>query len=339
MPSKAKQALPGTRNPHWLRDRLIFEWPWLRAAILLPAIVTLAIPNWPSALQWAAISALNSVLCMVAIGFRFPRKSARVAIAIIGASAAAGALIPAVLLQIIWQAIAGLLILLAVGLRCFYPYCGRLVRKGDRYFIGEAAYEMPDIAFKTPRIFYLRPELLEEVAELAEYADRFLDRHGIQYVACYGTLLGALRHGGPMPWDDDVDFTIYRPVDLQRVEQSLPELAADASRDGYCLFAHNDYWKLSKKGFWRYPVVDLYRAAIHQPTDAKPQRISWGSITLCIPDDAEKYIINYYGSGSLKEAVFDIPFWDSGFVPAAVKRLLGTRLSNVAGDLYDALFK
>jgi hypothetical protein len=198
---------------------------------------------------------------------------------------------------------------------------------------------MPDIAFKTPRIFYLRPELLEEVAELAEYADRFLDRHGIQYVACYGTLLGALRHGGPMPWDDDVDFTIYRPIDLQRVEQSLPELAADASRDGYRLFAHNDYWKLSKKGFWRYPVVDLYRAAIHQSTDAKPQRISWGPITLCIPDNAEKYIIDYYGPGSLKEAVFDIPFWDSGFVPAAVTRLLGMRLSNAAGDLYDALFK
>jgi hypothetical protein len=339
MPSKPEKALPGTRNPYRLHDRLIFEWPWLRAAILPLAVVALVMPNWSSALGWAAISALNAVLCMLAIGFRFPRKSARVAVAIIAASAAAGALIPAGMLQFIWQAVAVLLILLTVGLRYFYPYCGKLVRKGDRYSIGESAYEMPDIAFKTPRIFYLRPELLEEVAELAEYADKFLDRHGIQYVSCYGTLLGALRHGGPIPWDDDVDFTIYRPEDLQRVEQSLPELAAEASRDGYCLFAHNDYWKISKKGFWRYPVVDLYRAALHQPADAKPRRVSWGSITLCVPDNAEGWVISYYGPRCLTEAASDIPFWDSGFVPAAVTRLLGTRLSNAAGDLYDALFK
>ncbi len=160
MPSKPKHALPGIRDPHWLHDRLIFEWPWVRAAMLLLAIAALVMPNWSSPLMWAAISALNAVFCMLAIGFRFPRKSARAAIAIIAASAAAGALMPAIVLQFIWQAIAVLLILLAIGLRYFHPYCGRLVRKGDRYFIGKAVYDLPNIAFKTPRIFYLRPELL-----------------------------------------------------------------------------------------------------------------------------------------------------------------------------------
>jgi hypothetical protein len=339
MASKSKHVPTGFHNPHWVHDRLILEWPWLRAAILLLTVMALAMQDWPGQVMWAAISAFNAVLCVVAAGFRFRRKSARAAFAIMGVSAAAGIFMPAVALQFIWQAIAALLALLAIGLRYFHPYRARLVRKGDSYFIGDARYEMPDIAFRTSRIFYLRPEHLQDVMELAAYADRFLDQHGIRYVACYGTLLGALRHGGPMPWDDDVDFTIYRPQDLQKIEQTLPELAAQANRDGYCLFKHNDYWKISKKGFWRFPVVDLYRSAIYQPWDTKPQRIAWGSITLCIPDHAERYVVDYYGPRSLKEAAFDIPFWDSGFVPAAVKRLLGTRLSNAVGDIYDALFK
>lgn len=339
MPSKLRQAAVEIQNPQWLHDRLIFEWPWLRAAILLLAVMALAMLDRSSPLMWAAISACDSTLCLVAAGFQFRRKSARAAFAIIGVSIAAGALMPAAILQFIWQAIAAPLAMLIIGLRYFHPYSARLVRKGDSYFIADVRYDIPDIAFNTPRIFYLRPELLQEVVELAEYADKFLDRHSIQYVACYGTLLGALRHGGPMPWDDDVDFTIYRPEDLQKMEQAFPELTAQADRDGFSLFVHNDYWKISKKGLWRYPVVDLYRAAVHQPLETKPQRVAWGSITLCVPDNAERHVVDYYGPGSLKMAVFDIPFWDSGFVPAAVKRLFGTKLSNAAGGIYDALFK
>lgn len=33
----------------------------------------------------------------------------------------------------------------------------------------------------------------------------FCDAHGIRYYTCYGALIGAVRHQGLIPWDDDID--------------------------------------------------------------------------------------------------------------------------------------
>lgn len=52
------------------------------------------------------------------------------------------------------------------------------------------------------------------------------DRHGIQYFAFWGTMLGAVRHKGFVPWDDDMDIIMKRDdydrfIDIVRDE--LPE--------------------------------------------------------------------------------------------------------------------
>ena len=331
-------AAPNARNPNWWPDRLMFEWPWIRAVLFLSATFTLIMPAWQSSIVWGMISACCACLCGLAIGFRVERKSFREALAILGVGAAVGLLLPAIVVQAVWSFFAILLGLMVIGLRCFFPYRAQLVRMGDKYSIGGTGYEISNINIKTPRIFYIRPELLDQIMNLAAYADGFLGRHGIQYVMCYGTLLGAVRHKGPMPWDDDVDFTIYRPQDIQKLEESFAELAAAASKDGYCLFIHNDYWKLSRKGFWRYPVVDLYRASIYQLIDTVPQRAAWGPLMLSAPDNAVNHVVEYYGQESLTEAVFDIPYWDSGFVPAAATRLFGIGFTNLAGEVYQKVF-
>lgn len=41
---------------------------------------------------------------------------------------------------------------------------------------------------------------------MLEYLDGICRRHGIPYWISSGTLLGAVRHGGFIPWDDDVDI-------------------------------------------------------------------------------------------------------------------------------------
>lgn len=60
----------------------------------------------------------------------------------------------------------------------------------------------------------LRRSQLELLAEL----DRVCRAHDLPYFALYGTLLGAVRHGGFIPWDDDLDVGMLR-ADFDRLAE------------------------------------------------------------------------------------------------------------------------
>lgn len=43
---------------------------------------------------------------------------------------------------------------------------------------------------------------------LLELLDEICKKHGLRYFLDFGTLLGAMRHGGAIPWDDDLDVSM-----------------------------------------------------------------------------------------------------------------------------------
>jgi len=63
------------------------------------------------------------------------------------------------------------------------------------------AIKLPDDALRRLQLILL--DMLIEV-------DRICRKHNIKYKIIAGTMLGAVRHGGFIPWDDDVDVSMLR---------------------------------------------------------------------------------------------------------------------------------
>lgn len=73
-------------------------------------------------------------------------------------------------------------------------------------------------------------EVLSDIAKVCE-------KHNIRWFADYGTLLGAVRHGGCIPWDDDFDICMLRDDYMRFLEVAENELPENYS----VLNCHNEY--------------------------------------------------------------------------------------------------
>lgn len=89
-------------------------------------------------------------------------------------------------------------------------------------------------------------EVLQRIAEVC-------DRHGIIWYAAYGTLLGAIRHEGFIPWDDDMDIWVKRE-DYNKLVRLLPEELPE----GYSVRS-----PLSSAGFTEYHMLVQNSRDVH----------------------------------------------------------------------------
>lgn len=66
-------------------------------------------------------------------------------------------------------------------------------------------------------------DLLHQVdLDIAKAVVSLCDRHGLTYFMLGGTMLGAIRHKGFIPWDDDIDFGMPRD-DYERFLEIAPK--------------------------------------------------------------------------------------------------------------------
>lgn len=78
-------------------------------------------------------------------------------------------------------------------------------------------------------------ELQKVYLELLEDFDRLCATHGLRYDLCGGSMLGAVRHEGFIPWDDDADVSMPRPDYDRLIELALAgELELPDGRELIC---------------------------------------------------------------------------------------------------------
>lgn len=82
--------------------------------------------------------------------------------------------------------------------------------------------------------------------EMLSFVDKICEENDINYFANWGTLLGAVRHQGYIPWDDDLDLCMFRK-DLQKFCQVV---------DNYEGILIQNCYNAADHGFHAYRVMN-----------------------------------------------------------------------------------
>jgi lipopolysaccharide cholinephosphotransferase len=121
--------------------------------------------------------------------------------------------------------------------------------------------ELPHMDPLTVGLFY----------DLMIKVDSVFRRNNLSYWATCGTLLGAVRHQGMIPWDDDLDIAIFSEdiPKLESLKNDLAEIGLElyhfSSLDFYKIYYQSGSPILKKDGVeyypWTYPFVDVFPLA------------------------------------------------------------------------------
>ncbi|NLI74743.1 MAG: LicD family protein [Euryarchaeota archaeon] len=110
---------------------------------------------------------------------------------------------------------------------------------------------------------------------------RICDKHNIQYFLMGGTLLGAVRHQGFIPWDDDIDIGMIRSEYNRFLEICSEELSEEyflQTAETECAYA-SSFAKIRLNGT-EYPEPQNYKVINHNgiyidvfPFDKTPNNV------------------------------------------------------------------
>ena len=136
-------------------------------------------------------------------------------------------------------------------------------------------------------------ELQQVSLEILKDVHSFCETNNIRYSIAYGTLIGALRHKGFIPWDDDVDIVMPRP-DFERFCKSYQSnngmrlIYYGNDRSALAAFARvvecdkTDYmterpWTKQRSGVWIdiFPLDGVVNQADYSRLYKRLRPISW----------------------------------------------------------------
>ena len=131
-------------------------------------------------------------------------------------------------------------------------------------------------------------EVQRHLLEIAKEFDRICTKHNIPYYMLYGTMLGAIRHKGFIPWDDDMDFGVpieyYRELtDILNKELNEPYRCCTYENDPASVLVFikiEDHSTVMMKETLRVPVekqmgvnIDVFPLNRCNLNDKEPERI------------------------------------------------------------------
>ena len=110
------------------------------------------------------------------------------------------------------------------------------------------------------KVWAVQIDLLEQVKKICK-------KHGLKYFADSGTLIGAIRHKGYIPWDDDIDLVMMRNdynkfMEYAKSELEFPYFLQTVYTDKDIMRAHAQLRNSKTTGYMPYEKNRPYNKGI-----------------------------------------------------------------------------
>lgn len=140
---------------------------------------------------------------------------------------------PGVLAIVVAASVMALLVMVAFAswMTVCDRHFGDEIGPGETYEIGykdgeKRVYTVPNLEMVGGRCKILKPEFLQQLSDLLLVSQKALTKEGVDTWLSGGTLLGFVRHGSIIPWDDDADIH----CDEKHIERLFSDEFADTMR-------------------------------------------------------------------------------------------------------------